>query len=50
MLNRGARLSGRSGAIPLEIRFYRIGRREGVIPKAQLREWAFHKLVDEAGI
>ena len=45
MLNSGSRLSGRSGAVPLEIRFYRIGRRESVIPKAQLREWAFHNLI-----
>jgi hypothetical protein len=36
--------------MPLEIRFYRIGRREGVGPKAQLREWAIHKLVGGAGM
>jgi Homeodomain-like domain len=41
--------SGRSGVIPLEIRFIES---EGarVYPEAQLREWAFDKLVGGAGI
>jgi hypothetical protein len=49
VLKRGSRLSGRSGVIPLEIRFIESDRREGV-PEAQLREWAFDKLVGGAGI
>ena len=49
MLKRGSRLSGRIGVIPLEIRFIES---EGVrvYPEAQLREWAFDKLVGGAGI
>jgi len=49
VLKGGSRLSGRSGVIPLEIRFIES---EGarVYPEAQLREWAFDKLVGGAGI